>query len=151
MLSFERLERALTSIQRQIVQPFAEATVSGILTSGQVGNIAQVPIAFWQSLNFQKVNAALAARPAVGGPNSAQPDTPNDRLMEAFGSYDWPYPFVPTDAEINGAKGKPMARRAPTSVDVVTALADDAVRDDTQADADVLLSSIRIVSQARLR
>ncbi len=66
--------------------------------------------------------------------------------MEAFGSYDWPYPFVPTDAAINGAKGRFMQRHVVTALTVITDLANEAVQDDTQADADALLSSIRIVS-----
>jgi chitinase len=105
-----------------------------------------IPLSFWQRSKFQAVNSALAARPPVGGPNGVQPETPNDRIMEAFGSFDYPYPFLPTDASINGAKGKFMQRHVPTALTVITDLANEAVRDDTQADADALLSSIRIVS-----
>jgi hypothetical protein len=127
--------------------PFAEASVSGILTSGQVvTTIPPIPLSFWQRSKFQAVNAALASRPPVGGPNGVQPETPNDRIMESFGSEDYPYPFLPTDAAINGAKGKIMQRHVPTADNVIITLANNAVRDDTQADADALLSSIRIVS-----
>jgi chitinase len=64
--------------------------------------------------------------------------------MEAFGSTMWPEPFLPTDAGINGAKGRLMKFQAATGLATVTKLAKAAVEADTAAAADELLQSIRV-------
>jgi chitinase len=89
---------------------------------------------------------ALANAPAVGGPNGAKPMTANDRFMEAFGSVDWPEPLMPTDQQINGPKGKLWGLNDPIARGTIQTQARDAVRADTQAAADTLLQSVRIVS-----
>jgi chitinase len=127
------------------MRPFAQATVSGTLKSGAAANLPTIPVYFWQN-QLHTSYPALEARPAVGGPNGAQPDTPNDRMMESLGSSDYLYPFLPVDKQINGPKGRIMAGAAATSEDVVTQLAEDAANFDTQEHADELLQSIRVVS-----
>ena len=120
--------------------------MNGILPSGQIANLPTIPASFWQKDSWLASNALLAARPRVGGPNGIQPDSPNDRVMESFGSNDYPYPFMAVDKQINGPKGRVMALRAATAIPTITELANTAVRDDTQADADALLQAVRVVS-----
>ena len=87
----------------------------------------------------------LATAPAVGGPNGAQPLTPNDRMMEAFGSDDYPDPLLATDQQINGPKGNLMNLNAPANLAGIGRLARTAVAQDTPQAADNLLSEIRVV------
>lgn len=139
-------DRPLTSNQRQIIKAFPRATVSGQLPSGQMGNLPTLPVSFWQRDSWLASNALLAARPPVGGPNGVQPDSPNDRVMEAFGSDNYAYPFMAVDRQINGPKGRVMALHAATGIQTIRDLANTAVQDDTQADADALLQAVRVVS-----
>jgi len=125
--------------------PFAKASASGILPSGEVANIPAIPRSFWKN-QWLASNALLAARPAVGGPNGIQPDSPNDRVMEGFGSYNWPEPFLAVDKLINGPKGRVIALHAATAIPIIRNLANTAVQEDTQGAADDLLQSIRVVS-----
>lgn len=74
----------------------------------------------------------------------ASPDTINGRVMESFGSTRWPEPFLPTDASINGAKGRVMKLEAATAIKTITALAKAAVEKDSQAAADALLQAVRV-------
>jgi hypothetical protein len=84
--------------------------------------------------------------PAVGGPNGATPYTANDRLMEAFGSTDWPEPLMPTDQQINGPKGNLMNLQAPIAYQEITRLATQAAASGNAQDTNNLLQSVRIVS-----
>ncbi len=124
---------------------FVQASFSGLLPSGQAANLAAIPRHFYTN-QWDVPNSALAARPAVGGPSVAQPVSPNDRVMEGFGSNNWPGPFMAVDAQINGAKGRIMNLRPPTRLETITILANTAVREDSQGAADELLQSIRVVS-----
>ncbi len=125
---------------------FVQASFSGLLPSGQAANLAAIPRHFYTN-QWDVPNSALAARPAVGGPSSAQPVSPNDRVMEGFRSNNWPGPFMAVDAQINGAKGRIMNLRPPTGLNTITTLVNTAVRDDSQGAADELLQSIPVVSQ----
>ena len=71
--------------------------------------------------------------------------------MESFGSNDWPYPFLPTDQQINGPKGNLMNMNAPASLNGIGRLARTAVNQDTPAAADALLSEVRVVRFSRIR
>lgn len=82
--------------------------------------------------------------------NGPAPYTCNDRIMETLGSIDNPWPLVPTDSAINGAKGLIMDLRAPISINSILDAARDAVRSDTRTDADALLSQVRIVCVIQL-
>ncbi|KAF7171146.1 hypothetical protein CNMCM5623_003575 [Aspergillus felis] len=128
---------------KQIMSAFATAASTGILASGGIAPIAPIPAAFWRDV-WNASNNALGARPPVGSSRGAQPDTPNDRITEALGSTRYPYPFLATDAEINGAKGRVMGLNSATDLDRVADLATNAVNLDTDEAADALLSSIRI-------
>ncbi|KAF2719530.1 glycoside hydrolase family 18 protein [Polychaeton citri CBS 116435] len=130
-------------IDRQVMKGMPRASTSGILPSGARANLPTIPLSFWQG-QWNTVNNLLAARPAVGGPDGIQPDTPNDRVMESFGSYDYPYPLIPTDKMINGAKGRAMALNAPTGIATIRRLAAAAVNEDTPGDADELLQAVRV-------
>ena len=70
-------------------------------------------------------------------------------MMEAFGSDSYPYPLLPTDAQINGPKGSLMNLNAPASLSGIGRLARTAVRLDTVTAADTLLSEVRIVCLPR--
>jgi chitinase len=96
----------------------------------------------WFKDNWNTVSSALAARPAIGSADGVSPDTPNDRVMECFGSYDYPDPLLPTDKVLNGAKASIMRLRRPAHPDRIRRLAETAVREDSQGAADDLLSPI---------
>jgi chitinase len=64
--------------------------------------------------------------------------------MESFGSTRYPEPFLPTDAAINGAKGRVMGLADATDIDKIIALADAAAKSDSFADADKLLQAVRV-------
>lgn len=100
---------------------------------------------------WQQELHGLQNAPGVGGPNGAVPGTPNDRLMEAFGSNNYPYPLMPVDKQINGPKGKLMNLEAPVDLRTITRLANMAVQLDTPEAADALLSEMRIVCVATLQ
>ena len=127
------------------MKPFVEACTSGILPSGQQSQLNRIPLAFWRD-QWLYSQPLLGQRPAVGGPTGAQPDIPNDRVMEAFGSSNYPYPFMAVDAQINGAKGRIMQPIAPTALRRIAEAAQRAVRDDSEEAADELLQMIRVVS-----
>lgn len=88
-------------------------------------------------------NPLLANRPPVGV-DGATPNTPNDRIAEAFGSTRNPYPFLAVDGPINRAKGQVMGLEAPTSIDVIATLARRAVQLDTPEALNTLLSQLRV-------
>ena len=88
----------------------------------------------------------LSQYPRVGGPTGIQPFTAIDRMMEGFGSIDWPKPLMAVDQQINGPKGRMFKLQPPTAALRLKDLARVAVQRDRQSDADALLSSIRTVS-----
>jgi chitinase len=123
-------------------------TINGVLESGRaVTELPPIPAAFWQKNSWLATNPLLAARPPVGGADGIQPDSPNDRVMEAFGSNDFTDPFMAVDSQINGPKGRVMARRAPTAIDNIEIQAAVAVASDAQGDVDELLQMVRVVSR----
>ncbi|KAI5861929.1 hypothetical protein GGS23DRAFT_605878 [Durotheca rogersii] len=130
-------------IDRQVMIQFPRAAASGQLPSGANHPLAPIPGTWWKD-NWHKSFPALAARPAIGGPDGYAPDTPNDRVMECFGSYDYPDPFIATDKQVNGAKGSIMRLRRPATPERVRRLANTAVREDSQGAVDELLSTIRV-------
>ncbi|KAK5011402.1 hypothetical protein LTR28_003418 [Elasticomyces elasticus] len=93
---------------------------------------------------FDAKSAAIAAIGAIGNSNGASPNTPAARIMECFGSTKFPNPFLPTGADINGAKGRVMGLKAATAISTISKLARAAVKADSQAAVDLLLQSIRI-------
>ena len=140
-------------IKKQISARYAEAASWGLLRGpgGYTPINSPGPIggAFFERFWDHPLHN-LAQRPAVGSPDGAQPSTPNDRFMESFGSNDWPYPFLPTDQQINGPKGSLMNLNAPASLSGIGRLARIAVNQDTPAAADALLSEVRIVRSSRI-
>ena len=124
---------------------FVQSSASGSLPSGAGSTLPPIRQDFYTQ-DWAIPNAQLHARPAVGGPNGIQPLTPNDRAMEAFGSTNYPDPFMAVDAQINGAKGRIMNLRDATAIDTITRLANAAVQQDSQGAADELLQAIRVVS-----
>ena len=134
----------LMSLQRQIMARYVASSVGGVLPSGEQAQIPPIPREFFRN-QWQATNAQLAARPPVGGPDGIQPDTPNDRVMEGFGTYDWPDPLMAVDRVINNAKGRIFLLRAPVGIGRISELADAATNEDSQPAADELLQSIRVV------
>ncbi|CAG8272243.1 unnamed protein product [Penicillium salamii] len=88
---------------------FVESVIKGSLQSGAM------PKAF----------------PLISGSNGAKPSTPNDRIMQAFGSIYNPYPLLATNALINGAKGKLIGLKLPWSEKKIENLAKVAIKADT--------------------
>jgi chitinase len=131
-------------IDRQVMKFFLKTASSGTLTSGKTS--ANLPAAIapqWFKDNWNTGFSALAARPRIGSATGISPDSPNDRVMESLGSYDYPDPFVPTDKQVNGAKGAIMQLHQPATPNRVSRLAEEAVRLDSQGHLDDLLSAIR--------
>lgn len=128
---------------------FAASSVGGSLPSGDLAQIPPIPREFFK-VQWHAPNAKLAARPPVGGPDGVQPDTPNDRVMEGFGTYDWPNPLMAVDRVINNAKGRIFQLHAPVGIGNVQELARTAAREDNQAAADDLLQAIRVVCRENL-
>ena len=129
------------------MKPFARACTSGTLPSGQEANLPLIDRIFWQKGIWLATNAQLQNRPPVGGPNGVQPDSPNDRVMESFGTAEYPYPLMAVDQMINGPKGRIMGGNAVTDIRRIEELANDAVLHDAEGLADELLQSIRVVSR----
>ncbi|KAF4160011.1 hypothetical protein CNMCM6936_004140 [Aspergillus lentulus] len=128
---------------KQMFTRFAESASTGILASGGIAPLAPIPASFWQDV-WNAPNAALGARPPVGGSRGARPNTPNNRITEALGSTKYPYPFLATEGELNRAKGRVMGLVDAVELNAIGALAINATRLDTAEAADALLSSIRI-------
>lgn len=131
-------------IDRQVIINFAKVVSSGTLMSGtpSPNQPAAIEPQWWKD-NWLASFPALGRRPAIGSNAGVSPDSPNDRVMECFGSYDYPDPFLPTDKQINGAKNYIMRLRQPATRDRVRRLAQEAVRTDSQQGLDELLSPIR--------
>lgn len=102
-------------IDRQVLKSFVETIITGDLRSGRAFGLPPYSAAQIQS-KLHASNSALAARPPVGGPDGARPDTINGRLTEAFGSKKNAFPFMAVDAKINGPKGRIMAGNAAASI-----------------------------------
>ncbi|KAF9249765.1 CAZyme family GH18 [Penicillium roqueforti] len=132
-------------IDRQVIKKFIEAVISGTLTSGAQPDGLLPMSATWWATKWREANAALAGLPAVGSDNGAQPSSPNDRIMEAFGSTFNPYPLLATDAGINGAKGKLMGLKAPFSIKNIEKLAKAAVKADTDEAVQEVLTALQSV------
>ena len=124
---------------------FVRASVQGTLESGSQANRPPIPLSFWTQ-QWPQANADLGKRPAIGLPSGARPDTPNDRIMEAFGTNTWREPLMAVDRQINAAKGRIMGLEQPVDIGVIRDRANDAVNRDSQRAVNVLLSSIRVVS-----
>ena len=132
-------------IDRQVIKKFIEAAVSGILTSGAQPDGLLPMSATWWATKWREANPVLAGLPAVGSDNGAQPSSPNDRIMEAFGSTQNPYPLLATDAGINGAKGKLMGLKVPFSIENIEKLAKAAVKADTDEAVQEVLTALQSV------
>ena len=140
-------------IDRQVMGSFAKATCSGILESGERANIPTLDRQLFWRTHFSRVAqpvAALAAERGIGGVNGPRSGYVNDRIMESFGSEDYRDPFMAVENRINGPKGRAMALRAPTGLSEIRRRANEAVQQDTNAAADVLLQEIRAVSRKPL-
>ncbi|KAJ5185855.1 hypothetical protein N7472_010695 [Penicillium cf. griseofulvum] len=129
-------------IDRQVIVSFIKAAVSDVLASGKLSKLTPIPISFWQAV-WLAGNAALGARPAVGSSNGISPNTPNARVMEAFGSRYYPSPILATDTNINGPKGRLMGLKAAASINRIRTLAEMAVKNDDTKSAANLLTAIR--------
>lgn len=129
---------------------FIEAASTGLLRNRYRQALSAVPSDLLQ-LYWDHPFPALGRRPAVGGPNGLAPAQPSERMTEAFGSDHYLYPFLPTDVQINGPKGKIMNLNAPVDIRNIGTMARNAVRLDTQRAADDLLSEVRLVCSRRKR
>ncbi|KAL4804924.1 hypothetical protein BDV18DRAFT_161323 [Aspergillus unguis] len=80
----------------------------------------------------------------TGPPVSIQPNTPNDRLFEALGSNDYPYPFSLVEKQINSAKGRLMGGSAPTGLKEVRNASETAPKSGSDEDINRMLQSARV-------
>ncbi|KAL5360254.1 hypothetical protein BJX96DRAFT_184439 [Aspergillus floccosus] len=130
-------------IDRQLAVYCLDSTVTGVLPSGDEKSLPRVDPDLLRRV-WLADNDALGNEARVGGPNGIQPNTPNDRFMEAFGSDNYPYPFIGVGKDINGAKGRIMKGNVPCALTRVDTMARAAVASDSQGDVDTLLQSIRV-------
>lgn len=137
--------RRLTEGQRQVINFFIKAALSGYLESGNSPGLLPVSQNFWTRV-WRAANSALAAMPPVGGADGASPDTPAGRIMEAFGSTKFPEPLLATAAGINAVKGRIMGLNAPFTIGKIEELAAAAVKDNSDEAVNNLLTAIRNVS-----
>ncbi|PYI36129.1 hypothetical protein BP00DRAFT_432538 [Aspergillus indologenus CBS 114.80] len=129
-------------IDRQVIKYFIESAISGYLQSGKPAGLLPVSETFWLTM-WHAANSALGAMPPVGGADGASPNTPNDRIMEAFGSTKFPAPLLATAAGINAAKGRLMGFSRPFSIQRIETLANLAVQADSEEAVNNLLTAIR--------
>ncbi|KAL5337437.1 hypothetical protein BJX70DRAFT_399738 [Aspergillus crustosus] len=114
----------------------------------------QVLVAFFNTINTRILLAARRergpgpanARPInpAGIPVGIQPDTVNDRLFEALGSGNYPYPVSLLEKQVNSAKGRLMGGRAPTSVDAVRKRSIKAVQSGDDEDINLMMHGVRV-------
>ncbi|KAL6229061.1 hypothetical protein BDW75DRAFT_246074 [Aspergillus navahoensis] len=137
---------------RQVIKYFIECTINGLLQSGAVPQFVDstgvsrvlppIPMWFWESL-WHASNAALGARPAIGGPDGATYDTPNDRVMGAFGTTWYPSPLLATHELINRPKGKMVGLKNMFAVKEFEKTVKNALKEDTDTAASGVLSLIQ--------
>ena len=123
---------------------FIQAAWSGVLQSGALSNLTPIPLEFWQNV-WNVANAALGEYPAIGSSSGASPNTPNDRIMECFGSNLYREPLLPTHWQINGAKGRLMRLEDPIGMGKIGELARAAVKLDDTTSVTNLLTAVRDV------
>ncbi|KAJ5713915.1 CAZyme family GH18 [Penicillium malachiteum] len=134
------------AIDRQVITKFIEAVISGTLQSGAQPDGLLPMSATWWANKWKEVNAVLAGLPVVGSDNKGtRLQTPNDRIMEAFGSTYNPHPLLTTDAAINGVKGALMGLGPPFSTKTIEKLANAAVNADTDEAVQEVLTTIQAV------
>ncbi|KAK3320634.1 hypothetical protein B0T19DRAFT_403278 [Cercophora scortea] len=126
----------------QVMVPFIESASHGTLPSGATTTLAPIPASWWVE-NWNTEFDALANRPPVGSAQGFRGITPNDRVMDAFGSINYPDPFLPTDAGLNAMKGRIMRGNRPVGFERVERLASAAAQQDTLEAVDRLLPPIR--------
>lgn len=98
----------------------------------------------WESIFHDLNNEAIA--PPVESPDGASSITPMARMMEAFGSTDWPDPLLAVSAQINGAKGKVMNAVPAVSADTIDQASRNAVESNSNLAMSNMLSEVRVVS-----
>ncbi|KUL82513.1 hypothetical protein ZTR_10626 [Talaromyces verruculosus] len=131
-------------IDKQIMERFILATLTGYLQSKKIPNLLPVSDVFWTTV-WHSANAALGAFPPVGSANGASPATPNDRIMEALGSYKNMAPLLATASGINAVKGRLMGFIVPFKLEKLEALAIAAVAADSDVTVNKMLTAIRNV------
>ncbi|KAL4943096.1 hypothetical protein BDV06DRAFT_211304 [Aspergillus oleicola] len=136
-------------IDRQVLVEFFNTVNSGILPSGDTSAFTPINTATLNNV-LHAENEALAERPPVqidptGLPVGIQPETANDRLFEALGSNNYPYPFSLLEKQINGAKGRLMGGSAPTALKKVRARSNAALKSGENEDINLMLQEVRVV------
>ncbi|KAI7205542.1 hypothetical protein KC324_g233 [Hortaea werneckii] len=131
-------------LDRQIAARFLEAAATGLLRGSMRPDPPQAAVNRENLHNeWTQIHPPLGQHPPVGGPKGVAPVQANDRMMEAFGSTDWPEPLMPTDSGLNGAKGNLMNLQAPIGLTRIRTLARDAAGSGTSQDINHLLSAVR--------
>jgi chitinase len=124
------------------MKSFIQATFSGILASGALSNLTPIPLEFSQTM-WNVANAALREYPPIGSSTGASPNTPNDRIIECFGTYLYREPLLLTHRGINGPKGRLIGLTNPVARLRIETLASAAVKLDNAKSVTNLLTAIR--------
>ncbi|KAJ5153568.1 uncharacterized protein N7482_010046 [Penicillium canariense] len=135
-------------IDRQVLVSFFNTVNTQLLPSGQFSRFTAIDGDTLRSV-LHAENEALAARPPVqvnpdGVPVGVQPDSANDRLFEALGLNDYPYPFSLLEKQVNAAKGRLMGGKAATAVETVRTDAKKALESGEDIDINKMLQDVRI-------
>ncbi|KAL4913634.1 hypothetical protein BDW62DRAFT_214104 [Aspergillus aurantiobrunneus] len=119
-------------IDRQVLVTFFDTVNTRILPSGATSQFTAIDRDTLRSINPD------------GVPVGIQPDTQNDRLFEALGSNNYPYPFSLVEKQINGAKGRLMGGKAPTAVTTVRKHSTKALKSRKDEDINTMLQDVRV-------
>ncbi|KAL4739524.1 glycoside hydrolase superfamily [Aspergillus similis] len=135
-------------IDRQVLVSFFNTVNTQLLPSGQFSRFTAIDGDTLRSV-LHAENEALAARPPIqvnpdGVPVGVQPDSANDRLFEALGSNNYPYPFSLLEKQVNAAKGRLMGGKAATAVETVRTDAKKALESGEDIDINKMLQDVRI-------
>lgn len=157
-------------IQRQLAAKFVYTANHGELpkskTAPSSGNsplskkLKPVPDEFFLKAFGEKM-LGLEKYPGVGyadqpkgepaDPNTGfHSDVPMQRMMAAFGSTPYCFPFMALEREVNEAKGRLMKEVRPVAEDHIDGLARQAAKSGTKLDADQLLNNIRMVGSVKV-
>ncbi len=136
-------------IDRQVMVAFLDTVTTGVLPSLETSQFTPIDRGTLRRV-LHAENEALAQEPPVqidpdGLPVGIQPDTPNDRLFEALGSNDYPYPFSLVERQINNAKGRLMGGKAPTAIKMIRNDSTNALKSGNEGHINKMLQDVRVV------
>ncbi|RAH72534.1 glycoside hydrolase family 18 protein [Aspergillus aculeatinus CBS 121060] len=131
-------------LDKSLIGKWMEAAGNGVLPTSRRPLLKPIDLAFWQKV-WNEANTELGKKPPVGRNQTLgkRPDTPSERIAEAFGSNHNPFPFLASEDAVNIAKGRIFEHKDPVQLPKISRLAKDAVKADTDAAVDELLSEFQ--------